>query len=121
MISAAATGKKVAESFERFTTSRERSIGLLKYSSTPTSYGAIFELPFGGVFPLIHTFGMKFPIDIFFCDSEKRILWLKRNVGAQSLVMPWKYFLGGCRYLVEFSKADTADLSLDQKLEWPDR
>jgi uncharacterized protein len=50
-------------------TSRERRTGLLKHSSLPAGEG-LWIVPCEA----IHTFGMKFPIDILFLDRKRKIL-----------------------------------------------
>ncbi len=108
----------LAHQVEIFDRPEQRALGLLKFAQAPTDYAAVFNLPFFGVLPLVHTFGMKFPIDIVFCDSSKRVSFISRAVPKGKLVMPWKFLLGGCRYLVEFSQAPTDQLAVGDELEW---
>ncbi len=49
--------------------SRERRTGLLKHASLPAGEG-LWIVPCEA----IHTFGMKFPIDILFLDRKRKIL-----------------------------------------------
>lgn len=110
--------RMIAKNVEWMLDARDRTRGLLKYSEAPDSYAGIFKLPFLGILPIIHTFGMKFRIDIVYCDSYKRVIEIKKNIGPNRFVVPWKLLLGGARYAIEFSKADISDLSRGQKLEW---
>jgi uncharacterized membrane protein (UPF0127 family) len=59
----------LAEAVEIADTSRKRRTGLLKHSSLPPGQG-LWLLPCEGV----HTFGMKFPIDVVFLDRRRKIL-----------------------------------------------
>lgn len=118
MISIESSGKILASTLEWMDSPSSRARGLLKYSKAPEKFAAIFLLPLGGFFPLIHTIGMKFSIDIAFCDAEKKILSLVRNVSPLRLACAWKYFFGGCRYVVEFSKCDLAELREGDRLKW---
>lgn len=97
---------------------RDRTRGLLKYAFAPDSYAAIFKLPFLGVLPIVHTFGMKFPIDIVYCDSRKQVLKIVRGVHPHRLIVPWSLLLGGARYLIEFSNVDLEGIKVGERLEW---
>jgi len=63
-------------------TSRKRNVGLLKHSSLPEGEG-LWIVPCEGV----HTFGMKFPIDVVFLDRRKRVLKVRPDMG------PWRVSL----------------------------
>jgi len=112
--------KTLARNIEWMTNSVERSRGLLKYKEAPQDYVAIFKLPLNGFFPLIHCVGMKFPIDIVFCSSNKIVRSVFKSVKPGRFVLPWAYLLGGCKYLLEFSVSDTSDIVLGDQLEWGD-
>lgn len=108
----------IAENEQWYTTPSERSKGLLRYSDAPNNFVAIFKLPLFGFFPMVHCFGMKFPIDIAFCDSKQRVLFFRADVLPNQITMPWQFFLGGCRYLLEFSKANTKSIEIGDELSW---
>jgi hypothetical protein len=57
-------------------TSRKRNVGLLKHKSLPEGQG-LWIVPCEG----IHTFGMKFPIDVLFLDRKKKVLKIRPNMG----------------------------------------
>lgn len=118
MIVHARTGRTVATQVEGMLSARERMRGLLKFDKPPHQYAAIFHLPVGGFFPLVHTLSMKFGIDIIFCDLNKRVVCIRRSVPPGRWIMPWKYFFGGCRFLVEFSECDTSMIDLGDELRW---
>lgn len=118
MILNSTSGDVLAQNEEWMVTASERSRGLLKYAEPPYNYGAVFKLAFGGFFPLIHTFGMKFPIDMVFCDENHRVVCIFRSVQPGQLRIPLRYFFGGCRYLVEFSRASTAGIKIGDILRW---
>jgi len=112
------TGQTIASNTEWMRSPAENARGLLKFDRAPSSYAAIFVLSFFGVLPIVHTFGMRFPIDVVFCDSKQRIVFLERDVSPGRFVIPWKFLLGGCRYLVEFSAAETSQLLVGDGLDW---
>lgn len=112
------TGQTIANQVEIMRSAAENARGMLKFDKAPQSYAAVFVLSLFGVLPIVHTYGMRFPIDLVLCDSRGRILYLKRDVAPGQLVIPWKYLVGGCRYLVEFSGAQTSGLDLGDELVW---
>ena len=56
-------------------TSAERRTGLLKHSGLEPGDG-LWIAPCEGV----HTFGMKFPIDVVFLDRKKKVLKIRPNM-----------------------------------------
>lgn len=118
MLRSATSSLLLATQIEHMNSASKRAKGLLKFERAPENYAAVFSLPLWGFFPMIHTFGMKFPIDVVFCDFQKKILWIQRSVGPGQLILPWRYILGGCRYLVEFSDCETESLQVGDILEW---
>lgn len=111
-------GQIISRTVEHCRSAVERMRGLLKYNVAPESHAAIFYLPYGGLFPLIHTFGMRFEIDIAYCDESKKILLLFRGIKPAKLIVPWKVLFGGARYFVEFSKSETQHLRVGDTLDW---
>jgi uncharacterized membrane protein (UPF0127 family) len=61
-------------------TSVSRCVGLLKHDNLPEGHG-LWIVPCEG----IHTFGMKFPIDVLFLDRRKRVLKIRRNMVPRRL------------------------------------
>ncbi len=112
------SGKTIAEQIEWMRTSSERSCGLLKYAVLPEKYAAIFLLPLWGFFPMVHTLGMKFSIDILFLDREKKVLFISRATEPGRIIMPWRWLLGGCRYLLELPAGGASLVSAGDKLSW---
>ena len=112
------TGQVLATQIEWMKTPAQNAKGLLKFDRPPQSYAAIFVLSLFGLFPVVHTFGMRFSIDLALCDKAGRVIFLERDVGPSRLVVPWRFLCGGCRYLVEFSKADIQDLRVGDELVW---
>lgn len=112
------SGEALSQSKEFFLSSAERSRGLLKYQEPPTEHAAIFKLALWGFLPVVHTFGMKFPIDIVFCDSLKRVKFIYRSVKPGRVVAPLPALLGGCPYLVEFVNCDLRGLKPGDELGW---
>jgi hypothetical protein len=61
-------------------TSRKRRVGLLKHTSLPPGQG-LWIAPCEG----IHTFGMKFAIDVLFLDRKKKVLKARPEMKAARL------------------------------------
>jgi uncharacterized membrane protein (UPF0127 family) len=57
-----------------------RCVGLLKHDSLPEGHG-LWIVPCEG----IHTFGMKFPIDVVFLDRAKKVVKVRRNMGPRRI------------------------------------
>lgn len=110
--------KTLAEKVEWMKTPSERARGLLKYTSAPQKFAAIFRLPFGGFIPLVHTIGMKFSIDILFCNREGAVEYCALKVPPGRFVLPLKFIFGGCSYLVEFSGCDLSAVKVGDRLVW---
>lgn len=64
--------KLVAEHVEIARTFREKSDGLLKYKTPHAMY---FETRWG-----IHTYGMKFPIDVIVLDGDNMVKKIKKDM-----------------------------------------
>ena len=56
-------------------TSRKRRVGLLKHTELPPGQG-LWIAPCEA----IHTFGMKFPIDVVFLDRKHKVLKIRENM-----------------------------------------
>ena len=97
---------------------RDRARGLLKYEKAPASYAGIFKLPFFGFLPIIHTFGMKFSIDIIFCDRSKKVQQIFHRVEKGRLIVPWANLLGGFSYLIETAAGASENVKVGTQLEW---
>src|SRR5665811_1535618 len=61
-------------------TSRKRRVGLLKHTSLPPGQG-LWIAPCEG----IHTFGMKFAIDVLFLDRKKKVLKVRPDMGRRRI------------------------------------
>ena len=61
-------------------TSGTRRTGLLKHSSLPEGHG-LWIVPCEGV----HTFGMKFPIDVVFLNKKRKVLKIRPDMGRRRL------------------------------------
>jgi len=61
-------------------TSRKRNVGLLKHKSLPAGQG-LWIVPCEG----IHTFGMKFAIDVVFLDRKKKVLKVRSEMGRRRI------------------------------------
>lgn len=75
-------GKILADQAEVADTSRKRRIGLLKHDSLPPG-GGLWIVPCEGV----HTFGMKFPIDVIFLDRAKKVLKVRAGMGPRRIAL----------------------------------
>ena len=74
------TGQVLGDRIRHCTTGRDRRIGLLKDKELGPGDGILLE-PCEGV----HTFGMKFPIDIVFLNRNRKIVALYPAVPARRL------------------------------------
>jgi uncharacterized membrane protein (UPF0127 family) len=59
-------------------TSRKRRTGLLKHTCFPAGQG-LWIVPCEG----IHTFGMKFAIDVVFLDRSRKVLKVRAHMGPR--------------------------------------
>lgn len=60
--------------------SRKRRVGLLKHNSLPSGQG-LWIVPCEG----IHTFGMKFPIDVLYLDRKKKVLKVRPHMAPRRI------------------------------------
>jgi uncharacterized protein len=70
-----ATGKNIADNLVVAGTLLARMKGLLGRNSLPSGEGLLIKSCMG-----IHTFGMKYPLDIVFLNRENRVVAVKRNM-----------------------------------------
>jgi len=84
-----ARGTELANQAAVARTSAARRIGLLRHSSLPRGSG-LWIVPCEG----IHTFGMKFPIDVVFLDRKLKVLKTVHNL------KPWRISLCLAAYSV---------------------
>jgi uncharacterized membrane protein (UPF0127 family) len=91
----------------RARTLRERAVGLLGRPPLAADEGLWLE-PCGGV----HTWGMRYPIDVIFLDRELRVLAVRRQVP------PWRLVFAprGTRSVVELPAGGAADLNAGDAL-----
>ncbi len=75
-------GVLIAESADVADTSAKRRIGLLKHTSLEPGEG-LWIVPCEG----IHTFGMKFPIDVLFLNRKKKVVKVKSNMARSRLAL----------------------------------
>jgi len=68
-------GTLVATEADIADTSRKRRVGLLKHERLEPGQG-LWIAPCEA----IHTFGMRFPIDVLFLDRQKKVLKVKANM-----------------------------------------
>lgn len=75
-------GTMLAERAEIAATSARRNIGLLRHKNLPDGEG-LWIVPCEGV----HTFFMKFPIDVVYLDRKRRVVKVRPNLA------PWRISL----------------------------
>ncbi len=78
----ATRGVLVADRAGAATSSRERRTGLLRHTVLPEGE-ALWIAPCEG----IHTFGMKFPIDVLFLNKRKCVIKLRERMVPRRLSM----------------------------------
>ncbi len=66
-------------------TSAKRRTGLLKHNRLDPGEG-LWIAPSEGV----HTFGMKFPIDVLFLSRNKKILKTRPNMARRKIALSWR-------------------------------
>lgn len=118
MIQHTQSAAPLSNQVEHYRSARDRATGLLKFENKPDGLAAVFHLPLFGFFPAVHTFGMKFSIDLVFCDSEKKVLSIFQDVAPGRWVLPWRYFFGGCSFLIEFVGCDLSRVNVGDQLKW---
>jgi uncharacterized membrane protein (UPF0127 family) len=70
----------LAETADKANTSKKRRTGLLKHDSLPKGEG-LWIAPCEAV----HTFGMKFPIDVLYLSKKKKVLKIRREMPKRRL------------------------------------
>ena len=81
------TGLVVAEALEPAFDSASRNRGLLGRDGLPDGHALVL-----GPTNLVHTFFMRFPIDILFVSRSGKVLKAASNVPARRLVGAWRGF-----------------------------
>jgi uncharacterized membrane protein (UPF0127 family) len=100
-------GRTVASSVVRATTRRERVRGLLSRSEMRPGEALLIEQA-----RQIHTFRMKFPIDVVFCDRYLRVLHTVRSM------RPWRMtrFVVRARCVLELAADSVVDVNRGDRL-----
>lgn len=75
----------LADRAEIADTSAKRRTGLLKHTRLDPGEG-LWIAPTEG----IHTFGMKFPIDVVFLNRKKKILKTRPNMARGRIALSWR-------------------------------
>lgn len=68
-------GTVLAETADKANTSKKRRTGLLKHEGLPKGEG-LWIAPCEAV----HTFGMKFPIDVLYLSKKKKVLKIRKDM-----------------------------------------
>lgn len=63
-------------------TSAKRRTGLLKHSSLPEGHG-LWIVPCEGV----HTWGMRFPIDVVFLNRKRKVLKVRKHMPKRRIAL----------------------------------
>jgi uncharacterized membrane protein (UPF0127 family) len=89
----------------------ERGLGLMGRKRIPARMGQGLLFPFCRE---IHTFSMRFPLDVFFLDEEGQLLSERRNV------LPWRIARGpkGCRHCLETAAGTLAAERTQGRWRW---
>jgi uncharacterized membrane protein (UPF0127 family) len=109
-------GTIVASEVEFARSFLKQAIGLMFRKSIPESYAMIFEVGREERVD-IHTFFVRFPIDLIFLDRDKKVVEVKENM------RPWldMYFpKNKAYYIIELpgGKAGKAGIGLGERLTW---
>jgi uncharacterized membrane protein (UPF0127 family) len=72
----------LGEAIDVADTSAKRRTGLLKHTSLPAGTG-LWIAPCEAV----HTFGMKFPIDVVFLSKARKVLKIRKNMPKRRIAM----------------------------------
>ena len=75
-------GTVLADRAEIADTSAKRRTGLLKHTGLAPGEG-LWIVPCEGV----HTFGMKFPIDVVFLNKKRKVLKIRPNMGRRRVAL----------------------------------
>jgi uncharacterized membrane protein (UPF0127 family) len=78
----ATRGVELAASAGAAETSKERRTGLLRHERLAPGEG-LWIAPCEAV----HTFGMKFPIDVVFLNRQRKVLKVRENVGPRKIAV----------------------------------
>lgn len=80
-------GAILADAADRADTSPKRRTGLLKHNCLPPGQG-LWIAPCEAV----HTFGMKFPIDVLFLNRQRTVLKIRREMGRRGVSVCWRAY-----------------------------
>lgn len=95
----------LAKGIEIADNSRKRSKGLMFRDSLPENHALLMVFPKKGNHK-IWMFGMRFPLDLVFLDSNKRVIEIHENVKPLNLnPKTWKTYCSGkhAKYVLELS------------------
>lgn len=103
----ASTRRVLATNIEIADTFLARLRGLAGRSRLAEGGGMLFERA-----RQIHTFGMRFPIDVVFCDRDWRVVHVSRSM------RPWRLgrWVRGGFYVVELPAGAASDLDAGDRL-----
>lgn len=87
----------IATHVELATTAHARRVGLLKYERLQPEYGLAFPARVWIPLMAIHTFGMRFPIDVLFLDRNNKVI-LHCTLPPDRIAWAW-----GARMVIEVS------------------
>ena len=96
----ASTGRVLATDVARARTMGARTKGLLGRKGLAEGCALVIEPA-----AQVHTLGMRFPIDVVFCDRDGRVLRIYRGLA------PWRItgWVRGARYAVELAAGGAPD------------
>jgi uncharacterized membrane protein (UPF0127 family) len=75
----------LGDAIEVADTSSKRRTGLLNHAGLAKGQG-IWIVPCEGV----HTFGMKFPIDVLFLSKKRKVLKIRHDMDRRRLAVCWR-------------------------------
>lgn len=102
------TGETVFDALIRAAGPRERMKGLLGTEGLPASSALVLEPA-----RQVHTFGMRYPIDVLFCDQSLRVIDVRRSVPPNRLTpLRWR-----ARLVIECAAGSSAGVDVGDTLE----
>lgn len=106
-------GKKFCNG-QKTTNPIENSLGLMFKKELGFEQGLLIKLSESfRILSSIHSFFMRFTIDLIFIDSERKVVDLKT-------LKPWRIYVPkkGAKYVLEVEKGAGSDIQIGDEIQW---